>query len=75
MRDELAKYEGFTEETGLTIVVHHKDNNGSNNRRSNLEVVTQNENKILGDKTINYDELKRLKEIRFDFLQRKGYEI
>ena len=75
MRDELAKYEGFTEETGLTLVVHHKDNDGSNNRRSNLEVITQNENKLLSAKNVNYNELNRLKDIRFEFLESKGYKI
>lgn len=49
MRHKLRKYGGFKEDTGLRIVVNHKDGNPKNNRRSNLEVITQKENLLKGD--------------------------
>lgn len=44
MRDELSRYEGFEEETGLHIVVNHVNGNRLDNTDGNLEVVTQSEN-------------------------------
>lgn len=44
MREEIEKYEGFTEETGIAIQVNHRDENPLNNTDENLEVVTINEN-------------------------------
>jgi hypothetical protein len=47
MRKELAKYDGFKEKTGLTIVINHINGDTSDNRRCNLEVLTQRENKLI----------------------------
>lgn len=46
MRNELAKYEGFEEATGLKIQVNHIDENSLNNTDENLEVVTAAENRL-----------------------------
>ncbi|MGP4073967.1 HNH endonuclease [Piscibacillus sp. B03] len=46
-RHELALYEGFQEETGYSIQVHHKDEDTFNNTDDNLEVVTAKENVLL----------------------------
>lgn len=48
MRDELALYDGFFEETGMKIVVNHLDEVTSNNTDDNLEVVTNRENILKG---------------------------
>ncbi|MCM3571980.1 MULTISPECIES: hypothetical protein [Bacillaceae] len=44
MRQELAKYNGFFEETGMSIQVNHKNEQTLDNRDENLEVVTDREN-------------------------------
>jgi hypothetical protein len=46
VREELEKYDGFTEETGYRIEVNHIDENPFNNTDDNLEVVTINENQL-----------------------------
>ncbi|MGD6841245.1 HNH endonuclease [Bacillus infantis] len=46
MRNELAKYEGFEETTGLKLQVNHIDEDTLNNEDENLEVVTEQENKL-----------------------------
>lgn len=52
MREELVKYEGFTEATGLQIVVNHLNGDTMDNRKENLEVVTQAENVLFADNRI-----------------------
>lgn len=44
MRQELAKYNRFFEETGMSIQVNHKNEQTLDNRDENLEVVTDREN-------------------------------
>lgn len=44
MRQELAIYNGFFEETGMSIQVNHKNEQTLDNRDENLEVVTDREN-------------------------------
>jgi|SRR5699024_2254399 len=46
MRDELERYEGFEDETGIKIVVNHINGDTLDNTDENLEVITQNENRL-----------------------------
>lgn len=103
MREELAMYDGFHEDTGLIIVVHHIDGDTLNNTDENLQVLTQNENLRIGAANSKYfdvidgkvvdvfpyqddtgkeareayrkeveAELKRLAELRSNWLKSKG---
>lgn len=56
MRHELAEYEGFEATTGFNLQIHHKNENPLDNRKSNLEVVTTNENLLLKSNIKGYYE-------------------